>query len=62
MDIPPRYEKESWANKVCKLKKSPYGLKQSPQTWFGRFMKTMVRRGYHQSQGEITHYLSNTLI
>ena len=59
MDIPLGYEKESWANKVCKLKKSLYSLKQSPWAWFGRFMKAMVRRGYHQSQSDHTLFIKH---
>jgi Reverse transcriptase (RNA-dependent DNA polymerase) len=34
--------------KVCRLKKSLYGLKQSPQVWFDRFRKVMISLGYQQ--------------
>ncbi|GKB83804.1 putative RNA-directed DNA polymerase [Tanacetum coccineum] len=34
---------------VCKLKKSLYGLKQSPRAWFGRFTLAMKKYGYKQS-------------
>ncbi|KAL6333016.1 hypothetical protein AAG906_020036 [Vitis piasezkii] len=37
--------------KVCKLKKSLYGLKQSPRAWFGRFTKSMRDFGYRQIIG-----------
>ena len=37
MVIPPGYVAASPGNYVCKLKKSIYGLKQSPRAWFGRF-------------------------
>ena len=33
--------------KVCKLKKSLYGLTQSPRAWFERFMKSIRSFGYH---------------
>ena len=33
------------------IEKIPYGLKQSPRAWFGRFTKSMLDRGYSQSQG-----------
>ena len=32
---------EKQCQKVCKFKKSLYGLKQSPRAWFGRFTKSM---------------------
>ena len=38
---------EVHCRKVYKLKKSFYGLKQSPRAWFGRFMKSMRSFGYH---------------
>ncbi|RVW73201.1 Retrovirus-related Pol polyprotein from transposon RE1 [Vitis vinifera] len=43
--------------KVCKLKKSLYGLKQSPRAWFGRFTKSMRAFGYHQSNSDHTLFL-----
>jgi hypothetical protein len=37
MKIPPGFANNQTSGKVCKLKKSLYGLKQSPHAWFGRF-------------------------
>lgn len=47
MTIPPRLENSSNNRLVCKLKKSLYGLKQSPRAWFDRFAKTVIANGYH---------------
>ena len=47
MDLPPGcMVSEKQCQKVCKLKKSLYGLKQSPRAWFGRFTKSMRAFGY----------------
>ena len=35
MDIPPSYTTTSKTEVVCKLQRALYGLKQSPQAWFG---------------------------
>ena len=43
--------------KVCKLKKSLYGLKQSPRAWFVRFTKLMKAFGYRQSNWDHTLFL-----
>ncbi|RVX13746.1 Retrovirus-related Pol polyprotein from transposon RE1 [Vitis vinifera] len=52
MDLPPGcMVSEKQCQKVCKLKKSLYGLKQSPRTWFGRFTKSMRAFGYRQITG-----------
>ena len=37
---------------VCHLRKSIYGLKQSPRAWFGKFLRTMLFAGYVQSEGD----------
>lgn len=42
--------------KVCRLMK-PYGLKQSPKAWFGRFTKSMREFGYRQSNTDHTLFL-----
>ncbi|RVW31842.1 Retrovirus-related Pol polyprotein from transposon TNT 1-94 [Vitis vinifera] len=49
MNIPPGFE-GNMGNKVCKLKKTLYKLKQSPRAWFGRFAKVMTDFGYKQNQ------------
>lgn len=38
------------ARKVCKLKKTLYGLKQSPRAWFESFRSAMLHYGYKQTQ------------
>ena len=50
MEIPPWLETSSNHNRVCKLKKSLYGLQQSPRAWFDRFTKTVAQHGYSQCQ------------
>ncbi|RVW15527.1 Retrovirus-related Pol polyprotein from transposon TNT 1-94 [Vitis vinifera] len=52
MEIPPGLETSFNNNKVCKLKKSLYGLKQSPRAWFGRFAKSVTKQGYTQCDYE----------
>ncbi|RVW22282.1 Retrovirus-related Pol polyprotein from transposon RE1 [Vitis vinifera] len=58
MDLPPGcMVSEKQCQKVCKLKKSLYGLKQSPRAWFGRFTKSMRAFGYRQSNSNHTLFL-----
>ncbi|CAL8988819.1 unnamed protein product [Prunus brigantina] len=58
MDLPPGCNSApDKKNKVCKLRKSLYGLKQSPRTWFGRFTKSMKNFGYTQSNSDHTLFL-----
>ena len=46
MDPPPSFIAKGQEDKVCRLKKSLYGLKQSPMAWFDRFVKPVTRFGY----------------
>ncbi|RVW86236.1 Retrovirus-related Pol polyprotein from transposon RE1 [Vitis vinifera] len=48
---------EKQCQKMCKLKKSLYGLKQSPRAWFGRFTKSMRAFGCRQSNSDHTLFL-----
>ena len=52
MSLPPGFVKEYGENKVCRLRKSLYGLKQSPRAWFGRFERALTAYGYQQSQAD----------
>ena len=60
MDLPPGFESMFGARKVCKLKKSLYGLKQSPRAWFDRFTKAVKRCGYRQSQADHTLFYKHS--
>ena len=57
MDTPPGFGGEFKGHEVCKLKKTLYGLKQSPRAWFGRFTKVMKKYGYRQSNSDHTLFL-----
>lgn len=59
MEIPPVYDPTSGSNKVCRLNKAIYGLKQSPRAWFGRLTHVMVSLGYKQSQGDHTLFIKH---
>lgn len=48
MIIPLGYCKVNERNKVCKLKKSLYGLKQLPRAWFNKFAQMLNKLGYQQ--------------
>ncbi|CAL2255956.1 unnamed protein product [Prunus armeniaca] len=57
MDLPPGIPVTSKEGVVCKLRKSLYGLKQSPRAWFGRFVASMKKFGYVQSNSDHTLFL-----
>ena len=57
MDLPPGYKTAPSGNFVCRLRKSLYGLKQSPRAWFGRFSQFMRKIGYKQSNSDHTLFL-----
>ena len=44
----------------CKLKKSLYGLKQSPRAWFDRFRKAVCGMGYDQCNGDHTLFYKHS--
>ncbi|GJT27717.1 retrotransposon protein, putative, ty1-copia subclass [Tanacetum coccineum] len=48
MRQPPGFE-EGTGNKACLLKKSLYGLKQSPRQWYKRFDVYMISNGFSRS-------------
>ena len=60
LELPPGCKLHTKGNKqVCRLKKSLYGLKQSPRAWFGRFTSFMRSIGYKQSNSDHTLFLKH---
>nr|GFC87053.1 putative reverse transcriptase, RNA-dependent DNA polymerase [Tanacetum cinerariifolium] len=59
MKAPPSFLEHFKPGEACRLKKSLYGLKQSPRAWFGRFTLAMKRYGFKQSNSDHTLFLKN---
>jgi len=49
MQQPPGFVAQGENGKVCHLKKSLYGLKQSPRAWFGKFSEVVQKFGLTKS-------------
>jgi uncharacterized membrane protein YgcG len=60
MAQPPGFE--SKGEYVCHLKKSIYGLKQSPRAWFDKFSKAVVSHGMTRSQADHSVFFKKTKI
>ncbi|MCH79973.1 retrovirus-related Pol polyprotein from transposon TNT 1-94 [Trifolium medium] len=55
MSLPPGYG-NSDPNKVCKLNKSLYGLKQASRQWHAKLSSALLSLGYVQSQADYSLY------
>lgn len=49
--------KGEYAGKVYRLRKSLYGLKQSPRSWFSRFSKVTLSMGFVQCHSNHTCFI-----
>lgn len=59
MDVPPGLDTEDSFRKVCILKKSLYGLKQSPRSWFERLTRVVKKHGFTQCQTDHTMFIKS---
>ncbi|PSS33155.1 Endonuclease, partial [Actinidia chinensis var. chinensis] len=58
MDPPPGFRAQGeYFGKVCRLRKSIYGLKQSPRAWFHRFSEVVLSMGFKQCHSDHTCFL-----
>lgn len=61
MEIPPGMESSETLGKVCKLRKSLYGLQQSPHVWFDRLTQVVKKDGFRQCQTDHTMFVKHSL-
>ena len=57
MKIPPGFDNQGKDGKVCKLRKSLYGLKQSPRAWFNQLTRVLKRYEFLQCQSDHTLFV-----
>ena len=60
MELPPGFENRLGKGKVCRLKKSLYGLKQLPRAWFENFTQSVKNMGYTQGQTNHTMFYKHS--
>jgi hypothetical protein len=57
MEQPEGFKQLGTENLVCRLKKSLYGLKQSPRQWYKRFDSYMIQIGYTRCEYDCCVYV-----
>ena len=62
MDQPEGFVKKGHEHKVCLLRKSLYGLKQSPREWNHQFDEFMIREKYVRSQYDPCVYTKGNVL
>ena len=59
MEQPPGFVAKGESGLVCKLRRSLYGLKQSPRAWFSRFSSVVQEFGMIRSTTDHSVFLSS---
>ena len=59
MEQPSGFVAQGETGKVCRLRKSLYGLKQSPRTWFGKFSQAVETFGMQKSKFDHSVFYKN---
>ena len=60
MEQTSRFVAQKEIGRVCCLRKSLYGLKQSPRTWFGKFSEVIEKFGMQKSKSDHSVFYINS--
>ena len=60
MEQPPGFVARGEIGKVFRLRKSLYGLKQSPRVWFGKFSQAVEKFGLQKSKSDHSVFYRNS--
>jgi len=58
MEVPKGISNPS--NKICRLKKSLYVLKQASRQWFNKLSNTLISLGYQQSKNDYSLFINKS--
>ena len=60
MEQPLKFVTQGEIGRVCRLRKSLYGLKQSPCVWFDKFSQVVEEFGMHKSKSDHSVFYRNS--
>ena len=60
MEQPPGFVAQGEIGRVCRLRKSLYGLKQNPRAWFGKFNQAVEEFGMQKSKSDHSVFYRNS--
>ena len=60
MEQPPGFVAQGEYGRVCRLRKSLYGLKQSPRAWFGKFSQATEKFGMKKCESDHSVFYRNS--
>ena len=56
MEQPPGFVAQGEIGRLCRLRKSLYGLKQSSHAWFGKFSQAVEEFGMQKSKSDRSEF------
>ena len=62
MEQPSGFVAQGEISRVCRLRKSLYGLKQSPHTWFGKFNEVIEKFDMQKSKSDHSVFYRNSQV
>ncbi|KAM2022235.1 hypothetical protein ACFX16_044164 [Malus domestica] len=62
MKLPPGHPREDEPNKVCKLHKAIYGLKQSPRAWHSKLSSILQVAGFKRSHADFSLFVRSGVL